>query len=134
MTDRPFPRKVGQRVMAVGTRGGLVKPSSGYAFLRIQLDSAAIVRSLSDYGHPFAVRPSPWRYRLFDSIMLQVMFRQGDRMKSIFTSLFQNNPIQRIFRFLDEAAPLPENLQLLASLPSTPFLKALIRLKLLGRI
>lgn len=134
MTDRPFPRKMGQRVMAIGTRGGLVKPSSGYAFLRIQQDSSAIVRSLSDYGHPFAVQPSPWRYRLFDSIMLQVMFRQGDQMKSIFTSLFINNPVQRIFRFLDEVAPLPENLQLLASFPSAPFIKALIRLKLLGRI
>lgn len=134
MTDRPFPRKMGQRVMAIGTRGGLVKPSSGYAFLRIQQDSSAIVRSLSDYGHPFAVQPSPWRYRLFDSIMLQVMFRQGDQMKSIFTSLFKNNPVPRIFRFLDEVAPLPENLQLLASLPSAPFIKALIRLKLLGRI
>lgn len=134
MTDRPFPRKMGQRVMAIGTRGGLVKPSSGYAFLRMQQDSSAIVRSLSDYGHPFAVQPSSWRYRLFDSIMLQVMFRQGDQMKSIFTSLFKNNPLPRIFRFLDEVAPLPENLQLLASLPSAPFMKALIRLKLLGRI
>jgi lycopene beta-cyclase len=134
MTDRPFPRRLGKRVMAIGTRGGLVKPSSGYAFLRMQQDSAAIVRAISETGQPFGVRPSPWRYRLFDSIMLQVMYREGDRMKSIFTSLFKNNPIQRIFRFLDEEAPLPENLQLLASLPTAPFLKALIRLKLLGRI
>lgn len=134
MTDRPFPRKLGQRVMAIGTRGGLVKPSSGYAFLRMQQDSAAIVRSIAETGQPFGVRPSPWRYRLLDSIMLQVMYRQGDRMKAIFTSMFKNNPIQRIFRFLDEEAPLPENLQLMASLPPTPFLKALIRLKLLGRV
>ena len=36
MSDHPFPRRLGQRVMAIGTKGGRVKPSTGYAFLRIQ--------------------------------------------------------------------------------------------------
>ncbi len=134
MTDMPFPRQLGKRIMAIGTKGGRVKPSSGYAFLRIQQDSAAIVRSLAEYGHPFDVQQSPWRYHQFDTIMLQVMLRQGERTQEIFTRLFQNNPIQRIFRFLDETAPAAENLKLLASLPSLPFLKALLRVKLLHRI
>lgn len=134
MTDRPFPRRLGERVMAIGTRGGLVKPSSGYAFLRIQNDNTAITRSLAEYGHPFAVPHSPWRYRLFDTIMLQVMHRRGNLMKSIFLQMFQRNSIQNIFRFLDEEASFPENVRLLASLPPAPFIKALFKVKLLRRV
>ncbi len=46
LTDWPFPRQRGKHIMTIGTKGGMVKPSTGYAFLRIQQDSAAIVRSL----------------------------------------------------------------------------------------
>lgn len=134
MTDRPFPRRLGSHVMAIGTKGGLVKPSSGYAFLRMQKDAAAIVRSLENNGHPFHVQPAPSRYHLFDSLMLQVMHRQGSRMVEIFTRLFQNNRIQDVFKFLDETATLPENIRLISSLPKRPFLRALLRVKLLRKI
>jgi lycopene beta-cyclase len=134
MTDRPFPRKLAQHVMAIGTRGGLVKPSSGFAFQRIQNDAAAIVESLITYGHPFQVPSPPPRYRLFDTIMLQMMVRQGGKMKDIITQIFKRNSPQEIFRFLDERAPLSDNIRLLASLPTAPFLKALFRVKLLRRV
>lgn len=134
MTDRPFRRQLGRRVMAIGTKGGLVKPSSGYAFLRIQKDASAIVRSLESEGHPFQVDDTPSRYRLFDSLMLQVMYRQGHQMVEIFTRLFQRNRIQDVFRFLDESAPPLDNYRLISSLPKTPFLTALLRVKLLRKV
>jgi lycopene beta-cyclase len=134
LTDAPFPRRVGRRIMAIGTAGGQVKPTSGYAFMRIQHDSAAIVRSLLHAGHPFAVPSSSWCYRLCDALMLQIMLRQGERIRPIFTALFQNNPIERIFRFLDETTSPWENLVLMASLPPALFLRAFFRLKLLGRV
>jgi lycopene beta-cyclase len=130
MTDQPFPRRAGQRIMNIGTKGGRVKPSTGYAFMRIQRDSAAIVQSLLQNGHPFDVPPTRPRYNLFDTAMLQVMFRQGDLMKPIFTRLFQRNPIRRIFRFLDETGSWSENIQLLATLPPAPFVKALYNVSL----
>ena len=55
LTDQPFPRRLGRRIMTIGIPGGRVKPSSGYAFWRIQQDSAAIVRSLLQVEHPFDV-------------------------------------------------------------------------------
>lgn len=134
MTDLPFPRKLGEHVMAIGTKGGQVKPSTGYAFKRIQRDSVAIVQSLVNHGDPFHVPASPWRYRQYDSIMLQVMYRQGHLMKSIFTRMFEKNTIQAIFAFLDEQAPTPDNLRLIASLQTMPFLKALFRIHALRRI
>ncbi len=134
MTDQPFPRRNGQRILNIGTKGGRVKPSSGYAFLRIQRQSAEIVQSLLQQGHPFHLsRPAP-RYSLFDSLMLQVMHRRGKEMKGIFAALFKNNPVERIFRFLDEEATWPQDVQLLTSLPPAPFLQAWVKTKLLRQI
>jgi hypothetical protein len=61
--------------------------------------------------------------------MLHVMQQHGGQMKSIFTAMFRNNPVRRIFRFLDETALLPEKLTMMVSLPPWPFLQALFRLK-----
>jgi lycopene beta-cyclase len=128
MTEHPCARRAGRRVMNIGTRGGRVKASTGYAFHRIQQDSAAIVASLRRHGHPFDVPTPPRRYRLFDAILLEVLAARGDLGAPLFTTLFQNNPIQRIFRFLDEEDGLGGNLQLLASLPPGPFIAAWLRL------
>jgi lycopene beta-cyclase len=92
------------------------------------------VNSLVERGEPFGVPADSRRYRLYDSLMLDVIQRHGDRIKSIFTALFKNNPIERVFRFLDEAASPAENSLLIASLPPQLFLQSLFRLQVLGRV
>lgn len=133
LTDAPFPRQIGRRVMTIGTAGGQIKPTSGYAFTRILRDSASIVQSLQTAGHPFAVPGGSAFYRLCDSLMLQVMTEGGDQLAAIFSAMFNRNPIERIFRFLDETASPAENLALMASVPPPPFLQALLKLKVLGQ-
>ncbi len=134
ITDRPFPRKLGDRVMAIGTRGGLVRPTISSAFPRILRDAHAIVESLINFGEPFQVTPIPSNFRIYDSLMLQVMHRQGDRMKSIMTKIFSTCSIQDIFGYLDGTASLRETTKLMAALPASPFLKALFRVKLLRKV
>ena len=58
MTDYPFPRRLGRRVMTIGVPAGMLKPTTGFAFTRIQRDSAAIVRSLLEHEQPER-RPGP---------------------------------------------------------------------------
>ena len=125
MTDHVFPRRVGEHVMTIGTNAGRMKPSTGYAFLRIQQDSAAIVQSLIKRGHPFDVPDDPRRYRLYDALMLELMQQRGDQIKPIFTALFKNNPLSRVLRFLDEEASPAENALLIARLPPQLFLQVL---------
>jgi lycopene beta-cyclase len=134
MTDQPFNRRAGARILNIGTRGGRVKPSSGYAFLRIQHDSAAIVRSLDKFKHPFAIPSSPGRFRLVDSILLQILKNRPELSVRVFTDLFRKNPIQRLLRFMDESASLPETLQVMASVPQLPFMHAWFKLKVLGQL
>lgn len=129
MAAQTRSRRVGQHVMTIGTKGGLVKPTTGYGFMRIQRDSAAMVQSLRRHGHPFAIPAVPHYYRWLDNVMLQVMTAHGDAMKSIFMAMFQNNPIQRILRFLDEAATPWDMSRLVASLPKRVFLQTALGLE-----
>ena len=126
ITDQPFPRQLGRRVMSVGAKGGRIKPTTGYAFTRIQADSAAIVASLLRNGQPFDVPADPYRYRLCDSILLEIMEERGKAVRPIFEAMFARNSMARIFRFLDEAAPPWEHLAIIPTLPPLPFLRALL--------
>jgi lycopene beta-cyclase len=125
MTDHPFPRQLGKRVLSIGARGGRVKPSTGFAFSRIQRDTHAIVNSLVHHNHPFDIPPDSRRHRFYDSIMLDVMVRQNNQVKNILTTMFTRNPVQRVLRFLDDQTHIWEDITLLASLPPVPFLRAL---------
>ncbi len=132
MTDQPFPRRGGRHILYTGTKGGRVKASSGFAFHRIQHDSSAIVASLERYGHPFALPRTPRRYRLLDAMLLQILYRRGELSEQIFTRLFERNPLDRVLRFLNEETSLLEDLKLMSTVPWVPFIRAFIRLKLLG--
>jgi len=125
MTDHPFPRQLGRHVLSIGTRGGRVKPSTGYAFSRIHKDSQAIVSSLVSQNHPFDIPPDSRRHKLYDTLMLDVFAGPDNSLNQIMTSMFTRNPIQRVFRFLDEQTTIWEDFRLLISLPPMPFLKAL---------
>ncbi|MFK7905072.1 MAG: lycopene cyclase family protein [Chitinophagales bacterium] len=131
MTDHPLPQRpdAQKRIMHIGTKGGQSKPSSGYTFWRIQVDCEQIVASLQKSGQPFYPPVSPKRFRLFDSMLLNIMHRQGGLIRPIFVEMFKNNPIERIFRFLNEESSFTEDLQVMASVPPRPFLEALWRLK-----
>lgn len=127
ITDRPYARRLGQRVMSIGMKGGRIKPSTGFAFTRVQADSAAIVQSLLRTEQPFAVPEDSERYRLYDSMLLDIMTREPERIQSIFAALFKRNPIEQVLSFLDERATVTQNVQLFATLPPAPFLQALAR-------
>ena len=133
ITDQPCPRRTGRHVMTIGAKGGRIKPTTGFAFLRIQQDSASIVDSLLRTGQPFDIPADSARYRLYDSLMLHIMLRRGAQVQQLFTLLFKHNPVERVLRFLDETGSVWENLQLIPTLPPAPFLAALFRLKVLRR-
>ncbi len=133
MTDYPFPRRAGKRILLTGTKGGRVKASTGFAFHRIYRDSLAIADSLRRVGHPFDLPKTPGRFALLDSILLNVLYRRGDLSHEVFRRLFKKNPIDRLLRFLNEEVSLWETVQIMATVPWGPFIAAWFRLKILGR-
>jgi lycopene beta-cyclase len=125
---RSHPPGRGERhVLTIGARGGLVKASTGYAYQRIQRDSAAIAASLDRAGHPFAIPPPRHRHRLLDAVLLDVLDRNPVTLETAFARLFAANPAERVLRFLDEDTGPRDELRLIASLPPAPYLRALAR-------
>lgn len=124
ITDDPLLRNLGRHVMAIGARAGRVKPSTGYAFMRVQKDSDAIVQSMLLYGSPFDAPDDPDLYDVLDAVLLKVMQEDGGHIKEAFTVMFQRNPIDLILRFLDEEATPVENLGLITSMSSPVFVNA----------
>jgi lycopene beta-cyclase len=118
------PPRGGGHVLAIGASGGLIKASTGYAYQRIQRDSAAIARSLARHGHPFDRPRTGRRHRLLDSVLLDVLDRDPGQLERAFARLFGTNPAARVLRFLDESSTIGEELRLIATMPKVPYLHA----------
>jgi len=125
MTDYKFQRKQGRRIMKIGVGGGMAKPSTGYAFLRIQQDTMQIINSLEQSGQPFYKKKNGKQFGIYDAMILNIMHRKGESIKEIFTDLFKNNPIERVLAFLNEKTNFLTDLQIMASVPPMPFLKSI---------
>jgi lycopene beta-cyclase len=128
ITDAPFARQLGQRVLAIGVNGGRIKPSTGYAFSRVQVDSAAIVDSLLAHGHPCALPVSPAAFAWLDAVMLRVMRDHGQAIAPAFSALFSRNSMARVLRFLDEQASPLDVLKIMASLPAPLFVGTVLEM------
>lgn len=124
MTDRSWPRRLGPRSLAIGIRGGLLKPSSGYALDRMARDAGQVADSLVRCGHPFALSKPAWRWRLLDAWMLRLMqHRPADAARAL-AWMFRRQGPAAVLRFLDERASILEIVRLGLSLPVWPMVWA----------
>jgi lycopene beta-cyclase len=119
------PARSAGRVLSIGARGGLVKASTGYAYERIQRDSAAIAQSLVRHDHPFDLPPTHARHRALDAVLLEVLDRDPPELERAFKRLFLANPAERVLRFLDEDTGIAEELRLITALSPAPYLHAI---------
>ncbi|MGA8117946.1 MAG: lycopene cyclase family protein [Actinocatenispora sp.] len=101
MTDAPFPRRVGRRVMRIGTAGGATRPATGYTFTAMLRQAAGIADRLAAGAVPVPPRPYPRRHRLFDGVLLRALDTGGIDGPTFFTGLLTGQPIDRVLRFLD---------------------------------
>lgn len=126
MTDHPLPARAGAHIINLGTRAGRAKPSTGYAFRRIQAQSARLVAALAVTGQPPAdATGDRWQFRFFDTLLLDIMQRQGERTRDLFAQLFARNPVVRVLHFLDEKTNWADNLRIMNSVSAGPFLRSI---------
>ncbi len=128
MTDHPHPLRTGRRILNLGTAGGRTKASTGFTFVNVQRHSAAVALSLQSKGHPFARMPlCHKRYSLYDAILLDVLTRNLYPGRDIFSHMFLRNAPVTVFDFLGEQSRFHQELQLFASFPQGPFVRAFLR-------
>lgn len=128
MTNYPFWEHNEGCVYHIGTAGGAVKPSSGFAFNRIQRHSQAIVDCLAsgkDISQSY--RLFKGKSLLYDSILLHVLTVQGVPGAEVFSDLFKNATPQQIFRFLDGDSSLWQDVGIFRAPSMWPFVKGMAK-------
>lgn len=131
MTDLQLQWDGASRVVPIGTLGGAVKPTTGYAFLRIQQQTQRIVRALEQTGRP-EIGKRKQRFRFYDKLLLSILQHEGGSAASIFRHLFMHNDMSRILTFLDERTNVWQEARIFARLPLLPFLRAIRRVYFSG--
>ncbi|SHE68815.1 lycopene beta-cyclase [Flavisolibacter ginsengisoli DSM 18119] len=124
MTNFSFPSRQ-NNIINIGTAGGRTKGSSGYTFRSIQKQSQHIVQQLLKNEDPVS-KKEPARFTFYDSVLLNILYNNSLPGKKVFTDLFKKNPTASVLKFLDNESSLTEELKIIASLPTWPFLKAAI--------
>jgi lycopene beta-cyclase len=108
----------------VGVMAGSARPSTGYAFQRIQLWARECALSLASHGHPTPHRPDSLPLRVMDRIFLEVLRADPIRGGAIFFSLFGGADPARVIRFLSGRGGVVDSLAVVAAMPFAPFLQA----------
>ncbi len=114
-------------VYNIGTVGGRTKASTGYTFSFIQKHSENIVHALVNGKILTDINDSNKRFKFYDRVLLQALINGKPGGKEIFTRLFERNKADSIFKFLDNESSISEELALIKTLHTVPFLKAALQ-------
>ena len=114
-------------VYNIGMVGGQTKASTGYTFSFIQKQSQFIVQSLINKEILTDVNASKKRFRFYDSVLLRLLVKGEPEGKEIFTRLFERNRAASIFKFLDNESSIAEDVSIIRTLQTAPFLKAALQ-------
>jgi lycopene beta-cyclase len=128
LSARQTPRQTSGRVMNIGARGGMIKPSTSYAFARIVQDTRQIVHSLRATGQPFTSDVRPWYYQLADRRMVGVFRKHPALAQRVMFSMFAAGDGDSVLAFLDEKSGLRDNMRLFRQMPKPLLLRFLAAL------
>ncbi len=131
METREYKLHTELRIFHLGTISGAAKPSTGFAFMRIQQQIEKLVKSLENDSleqYPELIK-SKRIFRAFDILLLHILNQSEQDAMKVFHKLFRNNSFDRILTFLAERSNSIQNAMIMLSVPSIPFIKAIIKRK-----
>ncbi len=113
----------------VGLMHGAARPSTGYAFQRIQRWADLCARSLINGHGPTGHAPDSMLLGAMDLLFLKVIRDDPGRAPSLFVDLFAKASAARLIRFLSDEATMVDCAAIVTALPASPFLHALLGFK-----
>jgi lycopene beta-cyclase len=123
MTNYSFPAGKNS-IVNIGTAGGQVKASTGYAFINQQKHAEAIVQTIISKGNPVIEIPFiKRRHNLYDSTLLNVLKDKPGHGKRFFIRLFKHNSTSLLFKFLDERTNILQELKIFTTVNIPLFIK-----------
>lgn len=115
-----------EQVIYLGTIAGAIKPTTGYGFKRMAQYADKLAVALKN-NQPLPTHYRHWRFRLYDTLLLQILESKGENGKEIFEALFKTQPTPKILKFLDEESNIWEEISIFSKLPILLFLKSLVK-------
>lgn len=123
MTDFSFPARDKEGVIQIGSAAGAIKPSTGYAFNRISKHTEYLISCFLENNELIERKTGSGRFHFYDTLLLQIIKDQPEKVSVIMDQLFVNNSFRKILSFLDESTSPFEELGLFSTLPKRLFLK-----------
>jgi lycopene beta-cyclase len=129
MSTEPIEQRPAERIYRIGLAGGLAKPSTGYAFLAVQQQSAAFAKRLlaSPSECPDPPPPRPWRSAFQDRIFLSYLGRFPEQGPAVLTRLFEKVPPRLLARFLSDQASWAEGTGVMRQMPLVGMTREVVR-------
>ena len=105
-----------------GLSNGGARPSTGYAFQRIQRWADRCAQNLHQKQLPLGHAPDPPLLRAMDHLFLSVLRARSAKAPAMFLALFEKVATARMIRFLSDGGSLFDYAIVASALPVLPFL------------
>lgn len=125
MGRRLTPPHRGRGYVHAGLAAGGARPSTGYAFQRIQRWARECAAAMARGEAPLAHAADPLMQRAMDEIFLHVLRSRPDLAPGLFFSLLGKVEPRRIARFMSDRGRLSDYAAVITALPPWPFLREL---------
>jgi len=129
MTQNSFSSGQTSGYIPIGTIGGAVKASTGFAFKSIQEQTKKIAAALSKGEQPTAILKKT-RHSFYDAVLLDILYNNKMSGAEIFTRIFSKNKAATVFRFLSNTSSIFDDIKIMVTLPTRLFLFTAIRVLL----
>jgi Brp/Blh family beta-carotene 15,15'-monooxygenase len=123
--SNPIDMQCETNLYNTGERGGSLKPSTGYSFIRSLEHAREITSDLMVNNKVNNNKQT--RFSYYDRLLLQVLKTQPLHGKEVFRRLFTNNKVENVLRFLDEKSTRREEIKIFKSLPIKLFIVVAIK-------
>jgi lycopene beta-cyclase len=125
MGNKVLQQHIDETYVFAGLFSGAARPSSGYAFQRIQTWAKNCAASIVDNAKLHHFQKDAWLQSLMDHLFLNVIKNNYQISASIFNDLFKNCDTETVIKFMSDQASAADNFKIIKSLPPLPFIKAL---------
>ncbi len=111
------------KIINIGSVGGMTRLSTGYTFLNIQEHSKYIVKNIDNIDGVKIFNLGK-KYQFLDKVFLKVLEKHPEKMPKIFFNMFKTSS-NTIIKFLSNKSNIIEDINIISKMPKLIFLKAL---------
>ncbi|MDC2986983.1 lycopene cyclase family protein [Candidatus Pelagibacter bacterium] len=111
------------KIINIGSVGGMTRLSTGYTFLNIQEHSKYIMKNIENIDGAKIFNLGK-KYKFLDKVFLRVLENHPEKMPKIFFNMFETSS-NTIIKFLSNKSNIIEDINIISKMPKLIFLKAL---------